>query len=184
MPGRRIGKLVAGGNSLSKEMAVYGSVVTSGVSRPCSCGRGIAALGGWQAGKHAHIALRSLHALHCMHCIGCTACTARIALRCLCRTHCPPGRAAAYLTCAAANGRRPRGRCWQPIGWQEPGAAQKQRSRALPAQKLPAEIRGAGDGDGAGTGGERRRQQQQAETERQTDREGLDAKAAREEEKN
>lgn len=166
-------------------MAVYGSVVTSGVSRPCSCGRGIAALGGWQAGKHAYIALRSLHVLHCMHCTGCTACTARIALRCLCCTHCPPGRAAAYLTCAAANGRRPRGRCWQPIGWQELGAAQKQRSRALPAQKLPAEIRGAGAGDGAGTGGERRRrQQQQAETERQTDREGLDAKAAREEEKN
>lgn len=178
MPGRRIGKLVAGGNSLSKEMAVYGSVVTSGVSRPCSCGRGIAALGGWQAGKHAHIALRSLHALHWVYCMYCTHCIALPVPHALPARPCcslldvrrgqwapPPGAVLAADWLAGA------GRCAKTA---EPSAAgsetagRDQRSR----------------GRGRSRDGRRAAAAAAASRDRETDREGLDAKAAREEEKN
>lgn len=56
------------------------------------------------------------------------------------------------MTAGAANPRGRGGWCSSGIGWQKEGAAQKQRSAALRAQKLPAEIAGSEAEPEEGTG--------------------------------
>lgn len=61
------------------------------------------------------------------------------------------------MTASSANQRCLGGWCSSAIGWQNEGAAQKQRSVALGAQKLPAEITGSEAKAGGGKDGKEER---------------------------